>query len=155
MSINANVAVKLPLKDQHTQSGPLSNNDAELQSLTKNETAVFKELQQADGPQKAYALLEALSEKGVRAPMTVYRALDGLIAKGFAKKITSQNAYILVNPETQSAVVAYVTCKRCGKTHEVSLEKSIIATMLASINLRLQEIFIEAYGECEDIKHCS
>ena len=61
MSINANVAVELPLEDQRAQSGPLLNNNAELKSLTKKEAAVFKELQQADGAQKAYALLESLS----------------------------------------------------------------------------------------------
>ncbi|MEM7741140.1 MAG: hypothetical protein AAF225_10105, partial [Pseudomonadota bacterium] len=50
--------------------------------LTKNDRLVLSALENADGPLKAYDLLERLKEQGIGAPMTVYRALDRLQKQG-------------------------------------------------------------------------
>ena len=133
---------------------PFADNTAVLESLTRNEILVYTELQQTASPQKAYALLEALNDEGLRAPMTIYRALDGLIAKGLAKKIASQNAYVVVLSEARSAATAFVTCNRCGKTKEVAVKKSELARLLTPAAMRLGEVFIEVYGECGTTTEC-
>jgi Fur family zinc uptake transcriptional regulator len=149
MSIDANAAAKPLIKDRRTQQDPSSSDASEAQPLTRNEQLVYRELKLSDGPRKAYALLDALNDEGLRAPMTIYRALDGLIAKGLAKKITSLNAYAAIMPEARSAVIAYVTCRQCGKTREASVEKDEIIRLLAPTALTVGEVFIEAYGECQ------
>lgn len=142
------------LTDNQPSPTPFPDNADTLESLTRNENLVYRELQQANGPQKAYALLEALNEKGLRAPMTIYRALDGLIAKRLVKKITSLNAYVAVHSEARSAATAFVTCRRCGKTREVAVKKSELARLFAPTAMKLGEVFVEAYGECGTIE-CS
>ena len=45
----------------------------EPSGLTRNETFVWETLTEAESPLKAYEILDKLKDKGVRAPMTVYR----------------------------------------------------------------------------------
>ena len=47
------------------------------------------------GPLKAYELLNLLKHDGIKAPMTVYRALDKLQAKGLVLKLEAENAFAL------------------------------------------------------------
>lgn len=122
----------------------------DLQDMTPNERIVYAELQKSSSPKKAYALLDALRDDGLRAPMSIYRALDALIDKGLAKKITSLNAFTAIKPEDRSEVSAFFTCRRCGKTKEVKLERRAIKKLMAPAVGSLGEIFIEAYGDCEN-----
>ena len=123
-----------------------------LQGMTTNERIVYEELQKSSSPKKAYALLEALRDDGIRAPMSIYRALDALIDKGLAKKITSLNAFAAINPEDRSKVSAFFTCRRCGKTQEVKLDRSVIKKILPPTVASLSEVFLEAYGDCNNDK---
>lgn len=116
--------------------------------MTQNERRVLQELSAAGAPMKAYALLERLQDDGIRAPMTVYRALEALIDRGAVKKVASQNAYVAVKEKDAQAVGAYVICRRCGRTHEVSLDEALIAGMLAPAGMAIDDVFIEAYGDC-------
>ena len=67
--------------------------------LSKNEKLVWNVLAASDDPLKAYEILDKLKDKGVRAPMTVYRALDGLEEKGHIHKLDGLNAFVLCNHE--------------------------------------------------------
>ena len=121
-----------------------------LQDMTRNERIVYDELQKSKSPKKAYALLEALRDKGLRAPMSIYRALDTLIEKGLAKKVASLNAFAAIRPEDNTTVSAFITCRRCGATRQVTLDKEEVRRMLAPAMSSLGEVFIEAYGVCSD-----
>ena len=121
-----------------------------LQDMTHNERIVYEELQKSSSPRKAYALLEALRDDGLRAPMSIYRALDALIDKGLAKKIASLNAFAAIKPEDRSEVSAFFTCRRCGKTIEIKLDRRTIKKLLSPAIASLGEVFIEAYGECKN-----
>lgn len=124
--------------------------DDALQGMTRNERIVYDELQKSKSPKKAYALLEALRDQGLRAPMSIYRALDTLIDRGLAKKVASLNAFAAIRPEDQSVVSAFFTCRTCGATREVTLDKADVQKMLAPAVASLDEVFIEAYGVCSD-----
>lgn len=119
-----------------------------VKSFTNNEKQIFRELCNARSPMKAYALLENLRDKGIRAPMTVYRALDALIDKGVVKKVVSLNAYAAVQEEAPQTVGAFVTCRRCGETREVSLSESTVVRLLEPSGMAVDDIYIEAYGDC-------
>lgn len=118
--------------------------------MTQNERRVLQELSASGAPMKAYALLERLQDNGIRAPMTVYRALEALIDRGVVKKVASQNAYVAIKEKDAHAIDAFVICRRCGRTREVSLSETLIASMLAPAGLVIDDVFIEAYGDCCD-----
>jgi len=99
--------------------------------LTRNERLVYEQLKAAHAPMKAYDLLDALHDFGLRAPMTIYRALDGLQAKGLAQKVLSQNAFVCVDEAARPQPRAVITCRRCGKA-----------------NLPVTNLVVEAVGEC-------
>ncbi len=116
--------------------------------MTMNEKRVYQALHKSATPMKAYALLEQLQDAGIRAPMTVYRALDSLIDRGVVKKVTSLNAFAVTNEEGAQSIGAFVTCRRCGQTREVCLSEAAIIGMLAPAGITVDDIFIEAYGDC-------
>ncbi|MGE0502676.1 MAG: Fur family transcriptional regulator [Rhizobiaceae bacterium] len=92
--------------------------------LTKNQTAVLGALEGAAQPLSAYTLLDQLREKGFRAPLQVYRALDGLIKAGLAHRLESLNAFVAC-AETHGhdhghAMTAFAICDQCGQVSELS-----------------------------------
>lgn len=91
--------------------------------LTRNERLVLDVLNRNDGPMKAYALLEALKDKGVKAPMTVYRALDRLEAKGRVHKIDAINAFITCNHDHAHPIEVFLICPQCSRAEELKETK--------------------------------
>jgi len=89
--------------------------------LTRNERLVAAALRAAGRPQKAYDLLEVLRPEGVKAPMTVYRALDGLAEKGVVHKLEALGAFMLCESDHahDHASQVFVICKDCGDAREI------------------------------------
>lgn len=102
----------------HGNGGDGGGNDKT--PLTRNEQLVLDVLEQADGPMKAYELLAALKDKGVRAPMTVYRALDRLEARGRIHKLDGINAFVLCNHDHPHPIQVFLICTQCSKAEEIS-----------------------------------
>ena len=65
-----------------------------LHAMTQNETLVYNLLCQADRPLSAYNILDALRDKGIRAPLQVYRALAKLVERGAVHRIESVNGFV-------------------------------------------------------------
>lgn len=89
--------------------------------LTRNEERVLGALRASGKPRKAYDILEELRPQGVKAPMTVYRALDGLTEKGLVHKLDTLNAYMLCGSDHahRHASQVFVICENCGEAREV------------------------------------
>ena len=60
----------------------------------RNESVVCDFLEDADEPASAYEILDALRDKGLRAPLQVDRALSKLIDSGSVHRIESLNAFV-------------------------------------------------------------
>lgn len=120
--------------------------------LSRNEEMVYGQLLLAGAPLKAYALLDRLHDEGLRAPMTIYRALDSLIGRGLARRIASLNAFVALTPETRAAIGAFVTCTRCGRTQSIGVQNAIVESILAPAGMAISDVFIEAFGDCD---HCA
>ena len=81
-------------------------------------------------PLSAYDLLDRLRPTGVAAPLTVYRALDKLVASGKVHRIESLNAFVACrtghdhadhgSPDAAAAPrsVGFTICDRCGLVEE-------------------------------------
>lgn len=123
--------------------------------LTRNERLVLDALSANDGPMKAYQLLEALKDHGIKAPMTVYRALDRLEAKGKIHKLDAINAFMICNHDTPHAVQIFLVCTSCDKVSEVADQGSQIFDMDAIRNVAAPHQFgaqgarIEIRGPCQ------
>ncbi|MEM8936165.1 MAG: hypothetical protein AAGC77_07135 [Pseudomonadota bacterium] len=119
--------------------------------FTRNEGIVHAALEKAGRPMKAYELLDILQDAGLRAPMTIYRALEGLQAKGRAQKVVSQNAFVSVDQRSGPNYRAVITCSRCGDARLVPLAEQDVRKILGATDMRFSEIVIEATGECDAI----
>lgn len=116
--------------------------------LSRNENVVYAALRNAHAPLKAYALLEILYDEGLRAPMTIYRALEGLIERGLARKIASLNAFMAVDRPDAQSVGAFITCRRCGRTRQIAVSEHLVSGLFAPASMAIANVFIEAYGDC-------
>ncbi len=119
--------------------------------LSKNETLVWEALAAGDDPLKAYEILDQLKDRGVRAPMTVYRALDGLEGKGHIHKIDGMNAFVLCNHEGPHLVQTFLVCEKCSNVKElemVAVEAGILDAVRKS-SFEMNTARLEIKGECE------
>jgi Fur family zinc uptake transcriptional regulator len=89
--------------------------------LTEHQRLVFDALEQAKSPQSAYALLDAVSDQGIKAPVQIYRALDKLVAAGMVHKVESLNAFIACHDRHERHWAAFTICEACGAVGEVVL----------------------------------
>lgn len=93
--------------------------------LTRNQSCVLERLEAASAPLSAYTLLDQLREQGFRAPLQVYRALDGLIAAGLVHRLESLNAFVACagghrHDDHDHLMTAFAICDRCGQVAELS-----------------------------------
>ena len=119
--------------------------------LSKNETLVWHALAAGEDPLKAYEILDQLKDQGVRAPMTVYRALDGLEGKGHIHKIDGMNAFVLCNHEGPHLVQTFLVCEKCSNVKElemVAVEAGILDAVRKS-SFEMNTARLEIKGECE------
>jgi Fur family transcriptional regulator, zinc uptake regulator len=91
---------------------------AGAQRLTPIRRKVLQALAASHKPLGAYDIMDAIG--GPRpAPITVYRALEFLIALGLVHRIASRNAFLAcVNNHRTGALVAFLICEGCGAVGE-------------------------------------
>lgn len=90
--------------------------------LTPLRRRVLGALADSHVPLGAYELVDRLGASGEKPPpMSVYRALDFLVAEGLAHRIESRNAYLACRREHGSEdVIVFLICERCGRAAEVA-----------------------------------
>ena len=100
----------------------------------------------------AYELLETLHLEDPKAKaVTIYRALDFLLAAGLVHKIESLNAFIgCLKPETVHNAVLLI-CNQCKQTDEVEAQQVYNSIyQLAKQNAFMpQNISLELHGCCK------
>ncbi|ADM08428.1 transcriptional regulator (Fur family protein) [Parvularcula bermudensis HTCC2503] len=92
-------------------------------AMTRNERLVLEVLGREEEPMKAYELLAALKDKGVKAPMTVYRALDRLELRGLVHKLDAMNAFVACNHDQPHRVQMFTMCSECSKVTEIKEQR--------------------------------
>ena len=90
--------------------------------LTPLRRRVLGELAESHTPIGAYEIVERLAKSGEPAPpMSVYRALEFLVAERLTHRIESKNAYLACNHgHDGSEAVMFLLCERCGIVAEVA-----------------------------------
>ncbi len=99
----------------------------------------------------AYEVLERLQREGLGAqPPAAYRALDFLVANGFAHRIERLNAFIACAHPGADHVPAFLICRDCNRVAEsLSLPSALVVEATAgSSGFKIERILVEALGLC-------
>ena len=121
--------------------------------LTKNQAVVYEALHAAERPLSAYQILdlEDVRAQGLKAPLTIYRALDKLIELGLVHRLESLNAFVLCDHGPHSEPAAFMICNDCKRTIEVGT-RSLQRTVKKHANeqgFEVEDMHIEISGRCE------
>ena len=121
-------------------------------NLSKNQLLVMDSLKQAGQPLGAYSLLDKLREKGLKAPLQVYRTLDQLEKIGLIHRIETLNAWTLCCEEKHECTPIFAICDDCGTVTE-HLDKTLFDNIVAlpvSGGFMPNRTVVEIHGKCEN-----
>lgn len=122
-------------------------------ALTKNQSVVLHALQECSEPLSAYQIMERpnVRESGLRAPLTIYRALDKLIDRGLVHRLESMNAFVACCHDAPHASPAtFMICGSCKQTIEVessAIERRILAEAKKQ-SFEIDSLHLEVSGRC-------
>jgi Fur family zinc uptake transcriptional regulator len=105
--------------------------------LTPLRRQVLELVWAAHKPRGAYAILEDMDRAGGgrTAPLTVYRALDFLVAQGLVHRIESLNAYVGCAEPGVSHAGQFLVCRTCDEVVEMT-DPGIAAAIAAAAAAR-------------------
>lgn len=103
-------------------------------------------------PMTAYTLLDALKIAGIKAPQTVYRALNQLLDEGKIHRLDSLNAYVLCQQRGHVHPSVFFICNACGLVwEEDSPALQTVIQQLATVqNFTCLHSTLEIKGHCAD-----
>ncbi len=122
--------------------------------LTKNQAVVINALKEAGRPLSAYQILDidAVRGAGLKAPLTIYRALEKLIEHGLVHRIESLNAFVVCEEEAHVEPAAFMICRECKQTAEfpaTSIRRQM-AKQADALGFRIESFNLEVTGLCVD-----
>ena len=90
--------------------------------LTEQRRQVLEAMLESHAPVSAYEIMDRIAGKARRpSPISVYRALDFLVAHRFAHRIESRNAFLAcAHNHADAATVAFLICERCNSVGEIA-----------------------------------
>ncbi len=120
--------------------------------LTPTRRRVLELLLAADGPVKAYDLLDQLkAERPGAAPPTIYRALDFLLENHFIHRLETLNAFVsCIHPEHQHQG-HFLICEKCQsvtEVHDRALAQALSAVAAEHDFVATRQV-LEIYGRCK------
>ena len=117
--------------------------------VSVNDSAVLKALRGSPKPLSAYAILDRVRAKGIRAPMQVYRALEHLQSSGLVHRIGTLSAFIACRERERGHKPGFVICRDCGTVREFDDGRvDGIASSAAGGEFAVDEVSIEVLGFC-------
>lgn len=119
--------------------------------LNDNERAILGELRARHGaPVSAYDIRDALRDQGVKYPMTVYRALDKLMASGLVHRIESSNGFVACSTDCRAGQPAFAICSACGAVSEfvATAVMSVVTDAVGAFKFEPSSVTMEVRGVC-------
>lgn len=119
--------------------------------LTPARAFVLETLLESHRALTAYELLERLAAAGLGSqPPVVYRALDFLLANGFAHRIERLGAFVGCVHGGTAHAAAFLVCRTCRSVAETTLPSSLagLAAEAAAGGFAVQSVVVEAEGLC-------
>lgn len=103
----------------------------------------------------AYELLDRLRAAGLgRQPPTVYRALDFLVANGYAHRIERLGAFVACAQGGAAHRAAFLVCRSCRRVAEAAVDgpEPMLEAGAGAIGFRMERVTVEAEGLCESCR---
>ncbi|MFY0636742.1 transcriptional repressor [Maricaulis maris] len=120
------------------------------EKLTPVRKRVLELVLEADGPVKAYDLLEALKPgPGSAKPPTVYRALDFLMTAGLVHKVEALNAFVGCSHAHDDGGAELFICSTCGSVEE---RHGAPEPINAPAGFMIQRSVVEHFGQCANCR---
>jgi Fur family zinc uptake transcriptional regulator len=119
--------------------------------LTGQRREILGSVAQSHSAVGAYDIIERMAEHGPRpAPITVYRALDFLLAHGLVHKIESRNAFVACSHSHEGQPAALLICETCGTVAELDVPEIFerIAEKAKARKFSPAHTMIEISGTC-------
>ncbi|MFO1106571.1 MAG: transcriptional repressor [Amaricoccus sp.] len=119
--------------------------------LTPARAFVLETLLESHRALTAYELLERLAAAGHGSqPPVVYRALDFLLAHGFAHRIERLGAFVGCTHGGSAHAAAFLVCRLCRTVAETELPNSLsgLAAEAAAGGFEVESMVVEAEGLC-------
>jgi Fur family transcriptional regulator, zinc uptake regulator len=121
--------------------------EASGERMTSSRLRTLELILSAQGPVKAYEVIDRFHDDGAAKPPTVYRALGFLEQMGLIHRIESLNA---CHTQEASHRAAFLLCECCGKSEEVALHQSHeIETAARESGFVIAHVTLEARGRCK------
>jgi Fur family transcriptional regulator, zinc uptake regulator len=122
-----------------------------LVAMSSNHAEILRVLRSAKSPMTAYAILGAVQNTRITAPMTVYRGLSRLIADGAVHRLESLNAYVACSglPHLHGSSV-FAICRDCGHVDELA-EVDVVQRLHSNarrLGFQVEATTIELTGRC-------
>jgi G3E family GTPase len=116
-----------------------------------NDAAILHVLRSGKGPMSAYAILDAVRSRSIKAPTTVYRALSRLMKSGSVHRLESINAYVACSDhQHRHGPTVFAICRDCGHVDEMA-EADVVARLEADamrLGFHVEATTIEMTGRC-------
>lgn len=121
--------------------------------LSPHSKKVLEALHKSDKPLSAYALLDKLRKYGIKAPPTIYRALDSLLKRGLVHRIETLDAFVACHNHEGDGCAQFAVCRECGSVSEIhdSALMNAIKAVGKNLKFRIEREMLELIGLC---KHC-
>lgn len=103
----------------------------------------------------AYDILAILGAEGLGSqPPVAYRALDFLVANGFAHKIERLNAYVACAHPGEAHAPAFMICRSCDAVAEASepIENGPLEHAAVAASFEIERTVLEVEGLCPAAK---
>jgi Fur family transcriptional regulator, zinc uptake regulator len=118
--------------------------------LTPARACVLEALLESHRAMTAYELLERLDAAGLgSAPPVVYRALDFLVANGFAHRIERLGAFAACAHAGHPHGAGFLVCRACRRVAESPLPPPRgLSAEAAAAGFAIERVVVEAEGLC-------
>ncbi len=120
--------------------------------LTRNQRVVLGALNEAATPLTAYEILDraGVRSEGIKAPLTVYRALERLMARGLVHRIETINAFVACEHAPHAEPSGFAICQVCRRATELRLSdcEAHLTGNATSKGFHVEAIRVELTGRC-------
>jgi Fur family zinc uptake transcriptional regulator len=124
-------------------------------ALSPHSKKVLEVLHKSEKPLSAYELMDKLRKFGIKAPPTIYRALETLVKRGLAHRIETLSAFVAChdNKSPHEHIGSYfAVCSACGHVEEVHDHQlsTAIKNLAETIKFHIEREMLELVGLCKD-----
>lgn len=121
-----------------------------ISTLSPHSQKILDLLHKHDKPLSAYDILDRLRKNGIKAPPTVYRALDALMRRGLVHRIESLNAFIACHGGEEGHVARFAVCRNCRTATEIHDDRlePLISELSMQLNFKVEHEMLELLGLC-------